>query len=287
MSWLKLDLEVVDAHADAVGDLLLGLGASAASVTPAQASVPEVFEPDPGATPLWQLCRLSALLPLDADFAEVQARLAPYAARVLDTGFLQDGDWLEGWRQHAVHECFAGRLWLLPRDAGPQSGPCVRLNPGLAFGTGSHPTTRLCLEWLAATDMSGKSVLDYGCGSGVLGLAACALGAAHVVAVDHDAQALQATRDNAAFNGFVSRLTVGEADVCLQDRYDVVLANILARPLIDLAPRLVGLLKPGGYLVLSGLLHEQAPEVMTAYAGVGLAGHNTDDGWMCLVGRRA
>ena len=287
MSWLKLDLEVVDSHVDAVGDLLLELGASAASVTSAEAAGPEVIEPDPGTAPLWQRCRLSALLPLDADFAEVQAGLAQYAARVLDTGFLQDGDWLEGWRQHAVQECFAGRLWLLPRDAEPQSGPCVRLNPGLAFGTGSHPTPRLCLEWLAAAEISGTSVLDYGCGSGVLGLAACALGAARVVAVDHDPQALQATRDNAAFNGFAAQLAVGEPEICLQDRYDIVVANILARPLIDLAPRLSGLLRPGGHLLLSGLLRAQAPEIMAAYPNNGLAEHSTQDGWVCLVGHGA
>jgi ribosomal protein L11 methyltransferase len=189
MSWLKLDIEVVAAHVDAVGDLLLGLGASSAAVTPAPGTSGMIVEPDPGATPLWQRCKLSALLPLDVDLAEVHAGLARYAVKVLDTGFLEDANWLERWRQHAVQECFGGRLWLQPRDADPVAGLCLRLNPGLAFGTGGHPTTRMCLQWLAAQDLGGCTLVDYGCGSGVLGLAACVLGAREVVAVDHDPQA--------------------------------------------------------------------------------------------------
>ena len=163
MSWLKLDVEVLDTHVDAVGDLLLGLGASSVSVTPAHGTAWAVLEPDPSTTPLWRVCRLSALLSLDADLAtdlrRVQAGLAQYAARVLDTGFLEDANWLERWRQHAVHECFGGRLWLLPRDAPAVAQPHLRLNPGLAFGTGAHPTTRLCLEWLAAQDLRGASAV--------------------------------------------------------------------------------------------------------------------------------
>lgn len=279
-------MEVVDAHVDAVGDLLLGLGASSASVTSTEAASSVVLEPDPGATPLWQLCRLSALLPLDVDLAQVQAGLAQYSARVLDTGFLEDANWLERWRQHAVHECFAGRLWLLPRDAPPVEEPCLRLNPGLAFGTGAHPTTRLCLQWLAAQDLRGTIVLDFGCGSGVLGLAACVLGAQQVVAVDHDPQARHAARDNAAFNDLSARVVVGDAGVCAGRAYDVVMANILARPLVDLAQQLATMLRPEGRLVLSGLLLHQVGEVIAAYPQVRFAEPRCDGEWVCLVGYR-
>ena len=286
VSWLKLDVEVENAHADAVGDLLLGLGASSATVTSAADSATAVLEPDPGATPLWQVCRLSALLPLDADLQQIQAELAKYAARVLDTGFLEDENWLGRWRAHAVHECFGGRLWVLPRDAQPVAEPCVRLDPGLAFGTGAHPTTRLCLEALASRDLRDLAVLDYGCGSGVLGLAACALGARSVVAVDHDAQARQAAAENAKFNGFAARFTVGDAAASVGRTFDLVIANILARPLIDLAPELRAALGAGGSLVLSGLLAEQAEAVMAAYPDIEFAQPCCDGEWVCLAGRR-
>jgi ribosomal protein L11 methyltransferase len=286
VSWLRLDVEIADAHVDEVGDLLLGLGASSASVTSAQPAHNRVLEPDPGVTPLWQRCRLSALLPLETDLSLIRAGLAPFGARVLDTDFVEDANWLESWRQYAVQECFAGRLWLLPRDAPPVAQPALRLNPGLAFGTGAHPTTRLCLEWLAAEDLRGLSVLDFGCGSGVLGLAACVLGARDLVAVDHDPQACDATRDNAAFNGLSAQVTVGDAEVSGGRAYDVIVANILARPLVELADRLMSLLRPEGRLLLSGLLSHQAGEVVAAYPQVQFAEPRVAGDWICLVGCR-
>jgi ribosomal protein L11 methyltransferase len=205
---------------------------------------------------------------------------------------LEEADWANRWRQHAARECFGERLWLLPRHDPQPTGASrvLRLDPGLAFGSGTHPTTRLCLDWLAGRELGGLDVLDFGCGSGILGLAALTLGCRSVLAVDHDPQALLATRDNAAYNALADgRLTVGTGELVDGRRFDVVLANILAGPLVDLAGKLRSALRPGGQLVLSGLLAEQVPEVAGAYPELdfGSPSFEQDDAggcWACLVG---
>jgi ribosomal protein L11 methyltransferase len=289
VSWLKLDLEVAAADADDVGDLLLGMGAVSVTVSPG--SDDAVLEPALGTTPLWRRNRLSILLPLDADVAAIRASLE--ARKSVDderfnfaVSFIEDADWLNRWRDHAVEHCFADRLWVVPRDVEMPSGIVLRLDPGLAFGTGGHPTTRLCLDWLARQNLDGLRVLDFGCGSGILALGACLLGARQVVAVDHDPQALLATRENAAYNQITDEqlMVLGPAEFSSDDGFDVVIANILANPLLELAPTFMSLLQPGGALVLSGLLADQADQIVAGYPEVDFDEPSRSGDWLRLSG---
>jgi ribosomal protein L11 methyltransferase len=182
-----------------------------------------------------------------------------------------------------------GRLWLAPADDpdAPGDAQVVRVHIGLAFGTGEHPTTALCLEWLERHVASGSTILDYGCGSGILALAALVLGARFAYAVDNDAQALTATRANAALNGVEERLFVGLPDTLPAVAVDVLAANILAGPLVELAPKLAARTAPGGMLVLSGVLESQAARVASAYAPYStIVEQRARDGWVLLAGRR-
>jgi ribosomal protein L11 methyltransferase len=193
--------------------------------------------------------------------------------------------WLKDWKSMR----FGRRLWVTPRAAEMPQDPdavVVRLDPGLAFGTGAHPTTALCLQILETLPIRGRSVIDYGCGSGILGLAALKLGAARVVAVDLDPQALQATRDNAMANGHTSNITVQGIEGVLPASH-CVMANILAGPLVELAPRLTAACEPGGHLLLSGLLKTQADAVKAAYAtGFDMVQLVERDEWCCIYARR-
>jgi len=298
VSWLQLKVAVVRDAADAVSALLERPGAAA--VTLSAAGDEELLEPLPGEHPLWNEVRLDALLPPDSDLRGLRAELQSAGARVADVGLLADDDWQNRWRAHAVRARFGARLWLLPRDepleaeaADDPAAVVLRLDPGLAFGSGSHATTRLCLAGLAGVDLDGLRVLDYGCGSGVLAVAAALLGAAEVVAVDHDPQALLATRDNAAYNQVSeSRLRAIAADglaepAVADDAFDLVVANILANPLVTLAPRLTALTRPGGRLMLSGLLAEQAGTIREAYPEVVFAEPVREAEWIRLDGRRS
>jgi ribosomal protein L11 methyltransferase len=306
MSWLELSVAVTRDRADTVSEVLQAQGAVAVSLSAAGEEV--LLEPLPGSQPLWHHVRLEALFAPDTDLKAVRSALEPLGARLVDAGFIAADDWQQRWRAHAVRACFAGRLWLLPRDepfdpdAGAAAGAAagagnhrpvvLRLDPGLAFGTGSHPTTRLCLAGLAARRLDGLRVLDFGCGSGILALAACLLGAAEVVAVDHDPQALVATRENAAYN----RIASGQLTVLTPDElfgpdqalapFDLVVANILANPLIELAPSLCAMMAPGGEVMLSGLLADQADAIRAAYAAVDFAAPVHEEEWIRLDGRR-
>jgi ribosomal protein L11 methyltransferase len=302
MAWLELSVAVTRDRADSVSELLQARGAVAVSLSAAGEEV--LLEPLPGRQPLWHHVRLDALFSPDTDLEALRSVLEPLGARLVDAGFVAADDWQQRWRAHAVRACFAGRLWLLPRDepfdpaASTAAGssdhrPVVlRLDPGLAFGTGSHPTTRLCLAGLAARRLDGLRVLDFGCGSGILALAACLLGAAEVVAVDHDPQALIATRENAAYNRIASgQLAVMTSDELFgPDRalapFDLVVANILANPLIELAPVLCAMMAPGGELMLSGLLADQADAIRAAYPAVDFAAPVHEEEWIRLDGRR-
>jgi ribosomal protein L11 methyltransferase len=297
-AWLELSIEVPAGMAERTGERLDELGAVA--VTFVGAGADEVLEPLPGEQPLWAVVRLAALFEIEADIRAIRQGLEAAGARVLDVTLFEDADWQERWRAHAVRQRFGDRLWVVPRDeplpedAKATGGPppaVLRLDPGLAFGSGSHPTTRLCLTRLATLDLRGRRVLDFGCGSGILALAAGLLGAREVVAIDHDPQALAATRDNAQYNGLgAEQLRVGDQsllDAAGADAgsFDVVIANILANPLVELAPLLIRLLAPGGVLVLSGLLVEQEGMIRSAYPGVEFAPAVVEEEWIRLDGR--
>ncbi len=249
-----------------------------------------VFEPDPGTAPLWPRVTLHALFAMDADLAPLRDLLAatfPDAAVTVDT--LAESAWQPGLEQTVKARPIGTRLWLAPADDErvPDDRLTVRIHMGLAFGTGEHPTTALCLDWLERHVNPGSTLLDYGCGTGVLALAALVLGASRAFAVDNDGQALTATRANAELNGVAERLVVATPEALPDVNVDVLAANILAGPLVELAPTFAKLVRPGGWLVLSGILEAQAARVATAYAP-----HFSDfeqvvhDGWVRLTGRR-
>jgi ribosomal protein L11 methyltransferase len=215
--------------------------------------------------------------------------LGPHITETARVRRVENQEWERVWLTDWKSMRFGRRLWVCPTAAEPPDDPnavIVRLDPGLAFGTGTHPTTALCLQILDSLPVAGRSVIDYGCGSGILSVAALKLGAAHVCAVDLDPQALLATRDNAIRNGVSSSIDVQGIEVGLRPAY-CVMANILAGPLIELAPTLTEACEPGGYLLLSGLLKTQAYEVKAAY---GRAFDRVQvverDDWCCIYARR-
>ena len=264
--------------AASVGALVASLEqAGALAVSLSDAADAPLFEPAPGEHPMWGECRVVGLF-VDADAARSAraALLAAGTAGPIEVVEVVERDWVLESQTPAAPVRHGRRLWAAPPgEAVPDpDAVVVRMVPGLAFGSGSHETTALCLEWLDACavdgHIAGAEVVDYGCGSGILAIAAAKLGAGRVFAVDHDTQALAATRDNACANG------VGERVIALPDRLlprgiaaDLVVANILAGALQDLAPRLLGLLRNGGALALSGVLAEQAGQVEQAYRALG------------------
>lgn len=290
MPFLQVTLEIGEADPEAAEEACFAAGAL--SVTLADAADEPVLEPAPGTTPLWRQVRLSALFPVETDAEAVTAALSaslglPAAQVTHET--LADRPWEREWLKDFRPMRFGRRLWICPGgQPAPDPGAAVlELDPGLAFGTGTHPTTALCLEWLDGAGVEGQAVLDYGCGSGVLALAALRLGAATACAVDIDPQALLATCQNAARNALESRLTVMPAAELGAGEWDVVLANILAGPLVELAPSLARHARPGGAIVLAGMLEEQAEGVAQAYRPwFHMRMFAQRDGWAVLEGRR-
>ena len=268
--------------------------AGALSVTLADAADTPILEPLPGATPLWPEVKLSALYDPDTDREALTAQLREaLAAPALAPRYeeLADRPWEREWLKDFRPMRFGRRLWIVPGGqalpAGTTEAVVVELDPGLAFGTGTHATTALCLEWLDGAPLAGARVFDVGCGSGILAIAALVLGAAHADAMDIDPQALLATGENAVRNRVNERLAVRDAQAEWRRGYDVVLANILAEPLIELAPRLAQAARPNGTVVLSGLLTSQAGAVASAFAPwFDMELPREREGWAGLVGRR-
>lgn len=288
MPWIQLHLDTNSAQVQELVDLLGELGA--VSVSLADAADTPLFEPLPGTTPLWERTRVTGLFSDDVVaeviVAALRHRLGDNAVANWHSETLANQAWERAWMDRFEPLCFGRRLWICPSWCRPPEPDAVNvlLDPGLAFGTGTHPTTAMCLEWLDAHELSGMTVLDFGCGSGVLSIAAAKLGARHVWAVDHDPQALEATQSNAAKNGVADTIGAQLPEQLGTERFDLVLANILSQPLIDLAPTLLGALKRGGELVLSGILLEQADSVRRAYAaGRELTVYAERDGWVCLA----
>jgi ribosomal protein L11 methyltransferase len=290
MSWLELSVLVARRHVALVDDLLQNEPVLALTYSEPAAEEP-VLEPAVGDTPLWPSVRVTALLPGDTLPAPLcnLLSLLPGVDRAEQVSFrrVEDQAWERAWLERFEPMRFGKELWVVPGGMeAPAAGHIVKLDPGLAFGTGTHPTTRLCLEWIDGQDLEGRTVVDYGCGSGVLGIAAAVKGARRVICVDHDPQALTATRGNAEDNGVSQRVVALGADEFTRASADVVLANILAAPLIELAPVLLRALSANGRLVLSGILEAQADEVIDAYQhGLTKIERNSRDGWVCLHGR--
>lgn len=267
--WLQLEFALGELDAERVQAALEALDALA--VTLADAADDPIYEPPPGATPLWQRSRVTALFDPRSDRAALIALLEIALDAKLPQprwSGLADRDWAREWLKDFKPMRFGRRLWVVPTAYAVPEPAAVNLvlDPGLAFGTGTHPTTALCLEWLDAQALAGKSVLDYGCGSGILAIAAALLGATAVTAVDLDPQALTATAENAERNGVAGRLRIGPPEAAGAGRFDALVANILAGPLVALAPTLMARAAPGAPFALSGILAEQAAEVAAAYA---------------------
>ena len=296
MAWLTLIADTDAEHAEALSEALLDRGALSVDLLDADADTPDeqaIFgepgEPPPG---VWQHNRISALFDNDMDVVGIlqaaanSVGLDNVPVHRIET--LEDDDWVRLTQSQFEPIPISPRLWIVPTWHTPSDPAAINivLDPGLAFGTGSHPTTRLCLRWLDSHMSKGVSVLDYGCGSGILAIAALKLGAAYAVGVDVDKQAVTASRDNALAN-HVSAVEFFLPDAAPKAEYDLVVANILTNPLRMLAPLLAGATKQGGNIVLSGILQEQADDVMAIYREwFDLAEPVFEDGWSCLSGRK-
>lgn len=262
-----MDLDALDPAI--VEEIFSRLGAC--SVTLSDAGDDPVLEPGPGETPLWSNTRITGLFSSETDMdvfrAALVAALGIEQLPEYHVEALADRDWEREWLKDFGAMPFGERLWICPTSqrVDVPDAVVVRLDPGLAFGTGTHPTTAMCLEWLDSVDLTGKTLLDYGCGSGILAIAALKLGCSRVTGMDIDPQAVTATRQNAADNGLGEALSVTGSPDGIEGEFDVVVANILAGPLVQFADCITSLLAGGGMLALSGVLCEQADEVMQAY----------------------
>ena len=293
MPWQSVRLLVDSKQAELLSDALMEAGALSVSLEDADAGTvdetPLFGEPDYPTAELWPHSLAQVLLDEHADVTKTLADAANAAGTAVPTQYtvetVAEQDWVRLTQSQFDPIPISPRLWIVPTwHTAPDSAAInLKLDPGLAFGTGSHPTTRLCLRWLDDHLRGGERLLDYGCGSGILAIAAARLGAAHVEGVDIDAQAVTASRDNAALNDVHARFCLpGEL---LPGQYDVVVANILTNPLKGMAPLLAGRVRTGGQLVLSGILAEQADEVMVVYRDcIDFDLPEIDEGWVRLAG---
>ena len=290
MSWLQFSIDVLREQVEAVTAALEDAGAQ--SVTLQDAADELLIEPLPGTRPVWRNPRVVALFPAEADARAIEAALRAALAEplpALTVSVLEDRDWSTTWRETFRPMRFGEHLWVCPSgEACPEpDAVVVTLDPGFAFGTGTHATTAMCLEWLDSHRPAGGQVIDYGCGSGILAIAARKLGAGRVLATDIDPSALEATRANALANGIAV-----DFDVCFPQELDttpvdLVLANILANPLQELAAELAGYLRPGGTILLTGILEDQAEAVMSSYAAwIEFDPPRQRDEWVLLTGSR-
>ena len=286
--WIQLNIEVTPQQTEQIEDAVLDAGA--VSVTLQDAADQPILEPGVGETPLWDNCILTALFPATIDPSTTQKQIQAFLPFSLQAAWelVEDKDWSQEWKKHFKPiACSDGRLWICPSwiDAPEPEAVNLRLDPGLAFGTGSHPTTMLCLNWLEKQSLSGKTVIDFGCGSGILGIAALLLGADKVWAIDNDPQALLATRDNAQRNDIANNrlITLLPEQIPADIKADIMLANILAKPLIDLADQISRLTLNQGLICLSGILSHQVDQVSAAYADQFIfAPAAVEDNWMQL-----
>ncbi len=291
MSWKTLAISVASESSETLEAMLWDTGA--VSVTLMDAEDQPLFEPGPGEVPLWANMTVTAMYEDDVDTESLAETLRIQGYEVLYTDELGDRVWEREWLTQFKPMKFGQHLWICPSGYSVDEPDAVilHLDPGLAFGTGTHPTTALCLEWLDSHLTPGQSLLDFGCGSGILAIAGRLLGAKNIVGVDNDPQALVATEDNAQRNGVQDDL-----QACLPEafsnadhypaEFDVVVANILAQPLVDLSHQLSRRVAPGGDLVLSGIMSSQKDWVRRAYQ-LEFVSEKEFDGWVCLHFRRS
>ena len=293
MSWISLSVDTDCTHAEALADALMDAGALSASIEDADAGTPDekpqFGEPGSVTTPGWDRSRVVALLEAGTDVDELLAACAPAAGLTAIPSYttvpVEEQNWVQLTQAQFEPIRVSDRLWIVPswHEAPDPEAIIIVLDPGMAFGTGSHPTTRLCLEWLDRTVEGGESLLDYGCGSGILAIAAARLGATPVTGVDIDPQAVVAAEYNAERNAVTARFA--DSAHAIEGQFDIVVANILSNPLKALAPAICGHVRAGGRLALSGILAEQADDLIACYAPyLPLTVADTRDGWVCLSG---
>ena len=268
--WIQFNIEASPQKTEQIENAVLDAGA--VSVTLQDAADQPILEPGVGETPLWDSCILTALFPASIDTSTTEQQIQSNLSFSLCSSWqlVEDKDWSQEWKKHfkpvACSDC---RLWICPSwiEAPQPDAVNLRLDPGLAFGTGSHPTTMLCLNWLEKQTLQGPTLIAFGCGSGILGIAALLLGAEKVWAIDNDPQALLASRDNAQRNGIEDErlITLLPEEIPSEAKADIMVANILAKPLIDLAPQISKLTLNNGQLCLSGILSHQVDQVSAAY----------------------
>lgn len=286
MAWIQLKADTTQDRAETLSNLLLELGA--VSVTFEDPEDVPLYEPAPGETPLWANTRVVGLF--DDQFDTCQLLGCWPSDLPFQLEQLEDKPWERVWMDQFQPLRFGQKLWICPSWL-PEPDPDainILLDPGLAFGTGHHPTTALCLEWLDGAALQQQQVIDYGCGSGILAIAALKLGASHALGIDIDPQALTASRDNAQRNGIAdSALSLALPKQDPQTQADLLVANILSGPLIELAPLLAPRVKTDGQILLSGILAEQAESVQTAYlTWFDMEPPVIRDGWVRLTGRK-
>jgi ribosomal protein L11 methyltransferase len=288
VSWIQVYADVPKRFAEGLSDSLEAIGSLA--VTLGDAADTPIFEPPIGTTPIWPDTRVMGLFDANCDTGLLLAQLAARWPQLSDypvkIEVLEDKDWVREWMDQFVPIQFGERLWVVPTWLTPPHPTAVNLmlDPGLAFGTGGHPTTALCLGWLARADLAGKTVIDFGCGSGILACAAAKLGAGRVIGTDIDPQALRATEQNAAVNAVSLSVYLPEEMPAVQA--DVLIANILFNPLKALAPHFLALLKPSGTLVMSGILTSQSSELIAFFEALGmrLVSQEQKEDWAMVSG---
>jgi ribosomal protein L11 methyltransferase len=292
MAWIEISIRVVREAAAKAERTLEQFGALA--ITLQDDADQPVLEPGPGLTPLWPTLQVRGLFEEGTDPERVFGAWRSVSGAANPDQFrwreVEDQDWERVWMDRFAPMKFGKRLWIVPGGMQIPFDPEnieIQLDPGLAFGTGTHPSTALCLDWLDGQEVGARTVIDYGCGSGILGIAAAMKGAGRVICVDNDPQALEATADNAARNSVSGVIQCHTPKSYTRQEADLVMANILAAPLIKLAPVLLCSLRPGGLLALSGILVEQADEVLAAYsADLTAVGISSREDWVLLQGQR-